>query len=554
MVGCRGWRQFKGSSKGSCKKIVIKKRYPSQFGEFKLGLIKSQKFESCKINFKSILKTLDELAKQTKTQTIPRKPYLIKSTNIHIKIAMLKANRRLEATEAPIVERDNGKVTSVTCEDSFVATRILINPDPELWYDLDDPILSNITVQFDYDAYFIPETKSNEAAAIEEVSNEIFLHVINKSPLMLDNSSSVVVTNKTCDALLENTIRSMITFRSGRQLRRLNDLEAKEWDYYLGWNSQADIIHSGECDSPLLSLGEKHCKTITSSLTAQVPTDRQLNEMGVKLEILQHIRDGFEDTKFSTASVHNLTFTGMHGSLSEGPTDVIDDNKPHGGEVTEEPSTGVLSAFGVSATALLGVLTLLTCGVFGYKIKGRKPLVRQASFNEEDLVHCEEQELTQGTQVKEAAQAVYTHSCSDGVELVHIGEKDGNQLNHQEGDIQTGFNGLSLSAWMESLRNDNDSYCGFSNLDKVEDEEELLADDESNDGTEDDEHDGEAVAAEGGSVEGSENGALSLGYLSEDGANTIDTGLHTGQETVRAENRTKSFRGILEISKRNRKK
>lgn len=404
---------------------------------------------------------------------------------------MLETDRRTEVTsEAPIASGDNDQVTSITCEDSFVATRILINSERNLWFNLTDPILSNIIVTFDYDAYIMPDI--DEMVAIEEVKNEIFSHVAKKSPLLLDNSG-VVVTNTTCDDLLENTIRSMLSLRTGQN-----------WDYYLGWKSSLDIIHSEKCNSSLPSLNEEYCKTITSSLTAQVPVARELNELSVRVEVIEHIRDGFEGGIFLTESVQNLAFLGMRDFSQQGPTDVIDDNKPHQKIRPEEDELGVMSAFGISATALLGILTLFTCGIFGYKIKDRTKGARQASFREEDLVGFQEEEVKEETKEEikrdiQVSEAVYTHACSDGVELVHIGEKDHNaeakfaeamtELNHQKSDVQTGFNGLSLSAWMESLRNENDSFCGFSHVEKVEDEDEdeLLADEESNDGTENDE-------------------------------------------------------------------
>jgi len=302
---------------------------------------------------------------------------------------------------------------------------------------------------------------------------------------------------------------------------------------------------------------------ITSSLIAQVPVARELNEMMVKAEVLRYIRDGFVNGEFVTDSVHNFTFIGMSDNISQGPTDVIDDNKQHDKEI-ELPGNkaGVMSAFGISATALLGLLTLFTCGIFGYKVKGRTNAIRRASFKEEDLIEVQEQPEEKKVKSPQVAESIYTHTCSDGVELVHMAEKgenvDGkfseaiNLLNHQESDIQTGFNGLSLSAWMESLRNDNDSFCG-SHVNKAaeddEDEDELLVEEEaSDDDDEDDDEDDEENVATDAKEDGS------LGYTSEDCANTVDTGLQSGMDTVKAENSTRRFKEILNANKRHQKK
>jgi hypothetical protein len=285
-------------------------------------------------------------------------------------------------------------------------------------------------------------------------------------------------------------------------VRRLEDDES--WDYYLGWkNEPKDKMPSTEksCAQSSLSLVDDAddstiCKPITSSFTAQVPSGRaDITKQNINEQILKHVKDGFANNEFVIEdSIPYMNFIGIRDRFSGESTDVLTADQRQK-ELDAEPK--VLTAFGVSATSLLGAVAVFTFGLFGYKMKTsrdrNRPHMEDLSDENDRFVDGQNGELEKDSD-DDKERTVYAHPSNDGVEIVHVGNANGDglvngkfvdalsrEMSKRDG-ITTGFDGMSLSGWMESLRNgtaecvDASSCGGSSTLDKVE-----LNEDEEND-------------------------------------------------------------------------
>jgi len=353
----------------------------------------------------------------------------------------------------PIVHRnDHGVITSVTCEDSFDATSVYVTEDFSV--PLSSPELIDIVVSFDYDAYFVQNSNVDEQLALEEVKNKIFLSVALKSPLLLDEAGTT--TDSTCDELMEGQILSMLGMNRRRsQMRGLGDLDT--WDHYLGWKNEPDDVDASAsvCGSAL-NITNTYCQPISSYLTAQVPTDTQVDPNFVELQILQHIKQSFENQEFQTDSIPTVAFVGSRQITQEKPEDFINNGSLRDGLI--EQATQVMSAFGVSATALLAIATAFASVICGFKVK------KSRSKNN---IEAEFEELEKQMPQAESSfkfRNIFTQSSNDGVEIV-TGD-----------DIQTGFKGVSLSGFMASIKSGDsccpvDDPCGRS-LKNITDEDE----------------------------------------------------------------------------------
>jgi hypothetical protein len=403
----------------------------------------------------------------------------------------LKRTLSTVSTQPNVEYNSEDDITSISCEGCLSdRTEAYINENvtiPITFYE--DPF-DDITVQFDYDANF--QNGVDEAIAIQEVKNSILLSVMKQSPLLIDNGITVTPTDVTCDTLLDDTFRSKLESYGiiRRFLRRLSDttdIADDEWDYYMGWKNQPDDVHSDHatvCDVSSVPTDalSSYCKPITSSLTAQVPKARDLDNIIVQQQILEFIRNGFDQNEYITDSVTSMKFLGARNLFSSDPTDVMSDNKTNR---FRESAAKLMTKFGISATALLGFVTLFSCGVFGYKVKSNRSRSSKSTHTRSKYLSSKSED---SDKEQPLSRAIYTHYSTDAVEIVDVGVNQDGLMNgkfvegfeesNQEGDVQTGFDGVSLNGWMESLRDDADSCVGSSVLDNIGLEEEDDDDDD----------------------------------------------------------------------------
>jgi hypothetical protein len=406
-----------------------------------------------------------------------------------------KQQRLLNATSTsnsnstpPIVQINeiNNSTTSISCENAFNETSgIEINQN--LTFPLSDPILNDIIITFGYDAYFqsaiVGLENENELmnAALDEVKQNIFNSIIQQSLLLSSTTTRTdTTTTSTCDELLQNSIKNMLRSYYGIERRRedprsLSDIAGYEWDYYLGFKSEpSDIIISNDsvvCQNSTATAtargSETICKTIQSSLTAQVPVDRALDANIIQSQILQHIKLGFEQDLFVTNDISTMTFVGIRDDeFTQNPTDVMDIPRFRDRVAT------VMSSFGISFTALLGFVAIFSFGIYVFNIARRRKTIKERSA----LDRAQDLNEIQQESVVKRDRATYAHPSDEGIEVVDLGSEDNYATTKEalartldDDGVQSGFNGLSLTAWMDSLRNDNDdSCCGSSTIDKLD--------------------------------------------------------------------------------------
>lgn len=435
---------------------------------------------------------------------------------IHHRITLRNLNEN-DQSLPPIIDRDdNNEITSISCDDSTFSETTLsegmaikyFNPDSNITIPLSEPILTDVVVRFDYDAYFKDDTSDTEQlSAIREIKNKIFATVLKQSPLSVAKDSggtsieNIIVTDLTCDLLLENTLKSMLSSMglnvekdggddgtNQNAILRLSDFSDYEWDYFLGWENYPDDAFSANpnCTSAH-SFKDTTCKPISSSLTAQVPTIRDLDENTVKTQILQLIKKGFEQNAFLTEDVPIMKFVGTQDGFLSKPQDTLEGQKTFRDHVAR-----VMSSFGISATAVLGFITLFSCGLFGYKLSQRKQSSGGSSNSSSSSIDNPRSNRRRGRDWKEGdkqvsmrniinsssnnpeldkpeqakARATITQESNDGIEIVDMNLNTADE----KSNVQTGF-GMSLGAFMDSLRGNKDevdSNCGSSTLDKLE--------------------------------------------------------------------------------------
>lgn len=403
-------------------------------------------------------------------------------------------------TAAPIpliVRNTNDDITSISCEDGFTTTTMYVNED--LTYDYTDPRLFDIVIDFAYDVH-IKKDIIDETVALQQLKNKLYVSILNQFPIVGTDEADIL----SCDTLMDNSMTSMFTSLGyiNRKQRNLRRLEDESWDYYLGWkNEPNDKMPSTEKPCAQSSLSSVDgtddstiCKPITSSFTAQVPSGRaDITKQNINEQILKHVKDGFANNEFVIEdSIPHMNFIGIRDIFSGEATDVLTVDQQHK-ELDLDADPKVFTAFGVSATSLLGAAVVFTFGLFGYKIKTSRtrngPHMEALSDENDRFVDGQNAELEKDSDdddKDDKERTVYAHPSNDGVEIVHVGNANGDglvngkfvdalsrEMSKRDG-ITTGFDGMSLSGWMESLRNgtaecvDASSCGGSSTLDKVE--------------------------------------------------------------------------------------
>lgn len=364
-------------------------------------------------------------------------------------ITSMYSPRLLNAGLPPIAQRNNdNQITNISCENSFSPSLtgiFFINAN--IAFPLSDPILSDVVITFDYDAYF--KDGADEIQALMDVKHNIFRSVLEMTPLLSEDGTNVV--DIPCDTLIENTIGTMLY--SQGIIGRLSDATGNIWDHYLGLKNQPDDILSSqrtECSSSNTEIDGVSCKPITSFLTTQVPVDRDIDSTTIQTQILQRIKSQFENNMYLTDDIISMSFVGTGDDLEQQQTDVIENNGKFE-EIKEEIKKILLSPFGISFTVLL-VAAALGCVVL--LMKGKLKIKRSfgSDSNEDDI-----ESATEDPPEAVTPRAVYTHASPDAVEIVDVGFGCGDiEI------IQSGFGGKTLGAWMDSLKDDTDSCCGFS--------------------------------------------------------------------------------------------
>ena len=413
-------------------------------------------------------------------------------------------NNRILSTLTPILYKNShDQIISITCDDSFTVSNSMNITEGLETIPLSNPILNDITVSFAYDAYFdnteVDMTSVEEQNdAIQEVKEKMFLNLIQHESVLLDtSSSSIIPVGSSCDSLLKDTITSMLWSES---------ILGEDWNYYLGWKNQPDAIitstsptseESINCQ-PSLAIPGMTCKPIKSTFVTQVPEINgyidQYDSMIIQTQILQHIIKEFQSSTFVTKSIPTVKYIGVDNVQIPDPTDTIEDTSTNR---FRDGAKKILSKFGISATTLLGFLTLFTFGIFGYKVtsyrrSGRARGIEQSgspgsNSSSSSGIHSFRRKKKQ-EQVP--SRSIYAHAYNDGIELVDTSvnkdgimngkfvdemttsnENDDRDTNRKE--IQTGFKGLTLGALMESLGKDLSFGAASSTIDKLQlDEEE----------------------------------------------------------------------------------
>ena len=415
-----------------------------------------------------------------------------------------------ELPSGPIIETDNNDdsiVASISCDGAFTDIQNgvdiqVYNPDRNVTIPLTEPILTDVLIRFDYDAYFKDGiSEDDQLNSIKEISDKIFTSLVHKSPLVDEDtrdSDGITPTDETCDSLLENTLKSMLTSMgvdvvgggnatSSRaldnndffNLRKLTDIDGYEWDYFLGWkNEPMDTYSNNPNCTSALTIQSTTCTPITSSFTAKIPILREdLDSYAVQTQVLKDIKLGFEQNEFLTSNTPVLQFVGTQNGFLSKPQDTIEDSKAS----FKDRIVKVMSAFGISATALLGFVTLFSCGLFGYKVsKGRSSSSGRSRRDRQVLLKnvgnsksLDQSGLEQAR--PEKSRATLTHASNDGIEIVDVNQSpfvanmDETELDSK---VQTGF-GVSLGAFMDALRGEKEdvdlnSNAGSSTLDKID--------------------------------------------------------------------------------------
>lgn len=306
------------------------------------------------------------------------------------------------------------RIIAISCENAFTVEDEILYDVYNITLPLSNPILSDIVINFDYDAYLLDDSDSNQA--LKDVEDNIFNSIVKYSPLLADDGFTI--TDATCDELLENTFESMLVSLGFIASSRSTNIADNEWNYYLGFNKEPiDVISSeaGGCASSMTDAPTgTTCKAISSSFIAQIPVNRELDTDMIKTQMLQHVKNGFEKKEYVTRQIPSMIFVGTRDALGQNPTNVIDEEKENG---LLEKAAKLFTAFGVSMTFFLVLATSILCGIFFYKFKIKRDMreKNELSYINKEGLECVPQDVIEEEDLQRAK---ITQSFDDGVEIV----------------------------------------------------------------------------------------------------------------------------------------
>ncbi len=314
---------------------------------------------------------------------------------------------------SPIIVKstDNeDRIIAISCEDAFTVEDTITYDVYNITLPLSNPILSDIVINFEYDAYLLDDSNSNQA--LKDVEDKIFNSIVKYSPLLADDG--ITITDVTCDELLENTFESMLVSLGFIASSRSSNIADNKWNYYLGFNKEPmDFISSeaGGCSASISNAPTgTTCKAISSSFIAQIPVNRDLDTAIIKTQMLQHVKNGFEKNEYTTGQIPSMIFVGTRDALGQNPTDhVIDEEKGNG---LLERAAKLFTAFGVSMTFFLVLATSILLGIFYYKYKVKRDM-REKNYKEG--LECAPKDAIDE---KNMQCAKITQSFDDGKEIV----------------------------------------------------------------------------------------------------------------------------------------
>eukprot|EP00559_Dactyliosolen_fragilissimus_P003439 CAMPEP_0184860100 /NCGR_PEP_ID=MMETSP0580-20130426/5050_1 /TAXON_ID=1118495 /ORGANISM="Dactyliosolen fragilissimus" /LENGTH=351 /DNA_ID=CAMNT_0027357075 /DNA_START=199 /DNA_END=1254 /DNA_ORIENTATION=- len=247
-----------------------------------------------------------------------------------------------------------------------------------------NPILIDIPIQYEYEAYFVKDVEDKNVA-LAEVQRYTMMSLAARSGLLASLDKPVY---ESCMEMLQRIIPMNDLAKNDNGIYNMTNflLPGHHWDYYLGWRAEPlDTINTDKegCETqhfPSLPDGMT-CAPVSGSIIAQVPSSLNIDTTTIEIQVLKHIRNEMFEHMIASKSIPLLNFIGIPGSAIAdlggiGEDGIFEKNiaglGTNEGQNRKQNSNSNMSTLGLSLSISLIVAFLAIMLLFIKRIRNRR--------------------------------------------------------------------------------------------------------------------------------------------------------------------------------------